>query len=270
MAKRTRPLQGSGETKQGYATPALEKGLDVLELLARQPGGLTKSEVARALDRTISEIFRMLVTLEERGYIAHGRDERYALTLKLFQLVQEHPPTERLLAEALPEMHHLAHVTMQSCHLGVVELGSVTILAQVNPPTRVGFFVRLGSTLDMMNGASGYVILAYQTPAHRVRMLEEWTRETGHKPPRDLQAHLARIRKAGFERRASYEVKGIVNISFPVFDERGAAMGALTVPYIQHTGRAEPMAKVVQALRTAAAAITAKLGGVVPEGEAGR
>jgi DNA-binding IclR family transcriptional regulator len=259
MAKRTPPV------KQGYAAPALEKGLDVLELLARQPGGLTKSEVARALDRTISEIFRMLVTLEERGYIAHGPDERYALTLKLFQLVQEHPPTERLLAEALPEMHHLAHVTMQSCHLGVVELGSVTILAQVNPPTRVGFFVRLGSTLDMMSGASGYVILAYQTPSQRERMLEEWRRETGRRPPRDLHAHLARIRKAGFEKRTSYEVKGIVNISSPVFDERGSAMAALTVPYIQHTGRATPMASVVQELRKAAAAITAKLGGVVPQ-----
>jgi DNA-binding IclR family transcriptional regulator len=259
MAKRTSPV------KQSYAAPALEKGLDVLELLAGQPGGLTKSEVARALQRTISEIFRMLVTLEERGYIAHGPDERYALTLKLFQLVQEHPPTERLLAEALPEMHHLAHVTMQSCHLGVMELGSVTIVAQVNPPTRVGFFVRQGSTLDMLNGASGYVLLAYQTPAQQQRMLEEWRRETGRRPPRDLQAHLARIRKAGFERRESYEVKGIVNISSPVFDERGAAMAALTVPYIQHTLRATPMANVVQALRKASAEITAKLGGVAPQ-----
>jgi len=44
-----------------YPTPALEKGLDILELLANHPTGLTKSEVARSLDRTVSEIFRMLV-----------------------------------------------------------------------------------------------------------------------------------------------------------------------------------------------------------------
>jgi DNA-binding IclR family transcriptional regulator len=135
----------------------------------------------------------MLLTLEQRGYIAQVSSERYALTLKLFQLVQEHPPTERLLAEALPEMHHLAHVTMQSCHLGVVELGSVTILAQVNPPMRVGFFVRLGSRLDMMSGASGYVILAYQTPAHRERMLEEWRRETGQKLRKAAAAITAKL-----------------------------------------------------------------------------
>ncbi|HTF67711.1 MAG TPA: helix-turn-helix domain-containing protein [Edaphobacter sp.] len=48
------------EEKNTYATPALEKGLDVIELLAHQPGGLTKSEISRELKRTVSEIFRML------------------------------------------------------------------------------------------------------------------------------------------------------------------------------------------------------------------
>src|SRR5260370_39333624 len=57
-----------------YPTPALEKGLDILELLVNHPMGLTKSEVARSLARTVSEIFRMLVCLEERGYISQSRD----------------------------------------------------------------------------------------------------------------------------------------------------------------------------------------------------
>src|SRR5271163_4395689 len=111
--------------KQGevlnYATPALEKGLDVLELLAHQPAGLTKSQMARELDRTVSEIFRMLLCLERRGYIAQLSEERYSLTLKLFKLVQEHPPTERLIVDALPIMQRLAHDTAQSCHMGSIE-----------------------------------------------------------------------------------------------------------------------------------------------------
>jgi DNA-binding IclR family transcriptional regulator len=40
-----------------YPTPALEKGLDILELFASEPAGLSKSDVARRLDRTVSEIF---------------------------------------------------------------------------------------------------------------------------------------------------------------------------------------------------------------------
>jgi DNA-binding IclR family transcriptional regulator len=249
------------KTAKTYAAPALEKGLDVLELLAHQPAGLTKSQLARELNRTVSEIFRMLVCLEERGYIAQLAEDRYSLTLKLFQLVQEHPPTERLLVEALPVMHHLAHVTKQSCHLGVLELGHVGILAQVNPPTRIGFYVKLGSTVDIMDAASGYVILAHQPPDQLERILAVWERETGKKPPSDLQTHLSKIRKQGYEKRPSYLVKGVVNISHPIVNERGWAIGALTIPHIEYVDSEMEMSVVVAELSNAANEISSRLGG---------
>jgi DNA-binding IclR family transcriptional regulator len=244
-----------------YATPALEKGLDVLELLARQPHGLTKSQLARELNRTVSEIFRMLVCLERRGYIAQVDEERYSLTLKLFKLVQEHPPTERLIVDALPVMNRLAHETLQSCHMGVLEGSRVVILAQTNAPTDIGFYVKLGSQVDIMEAASGYVILAHLSELQRHRTIEEWMRQTGKKTPRDLDTHLERIRKAGYEKRASYIVKGIVNISFPIFDDRGSALGALTVPYIQHSESPTQISHVTDSLRRAAREISTAIGG---------
>jgi DNA-binding IclR family transcriptional regulator len=259
-AKKSKPT----EKALHYATPALEKGLDVLELLAHQPEGLTKSQIARELNRTVSEIFRMLVCLERRGYIAQLSGERYSLTLKLFKLVQEHPPTERLIADALPVMHRLANEILQSCHMGVVEGGRVAILAQVNAPTNLGFYVRLGSTVDLIEAASGYVILAHQDDEHRERTLSEWARETGKTPPLDLAVHLARIRKAGYEKRASYLVKGIVNISFPIFDDRASAVGALTVPCIEYNCAPTAASMVIGALGRATAEITAALGGRPP------
>jgi DNA-binding IclR family transcriptional regulator len=244
-----------------YATPALEKGLDVLEMLARQPAGLTKSQMARELNRTVSEIFRMLLCLERRGYIAQVAEDRYSLTLKLFKLVQEHPPTERLIVDALPVMHRLAHDTMQSCHMGVLEADRVVILAQVNAPANHGFYVKLGSTVDLMEAASGYAILAHLEEAQREITLSAWMRETGKKVPRDLEAHLARIRTAGFEKRASYLVKGVVNISFPILDERGSALGALTVPYIEYSEPSKKVDHVIKSLRKAAIEVTAAMGG---------
>ncbi len=208
----------------------------------------------------------MLVCLEDRGYSAQLAEDRYSLTLKLFQLVQEHPPTERLLVEALPVMDHLAHVTMQSCHMGVLELGKVSMLAQVNAPSRIGFYVKLGSTVDIMDSASGYVILAHQPEVQMKRILEEWKHESDKKlPPRDLQAHLNRIRKLGYEKRESYEVKGVMNISFPIFNQHGQALGALTIPYIQYSSSLLKVNEVVDELRKAAAEITEKLGGRPPE-----
>lgn len=247
-----------------YATPALEKGLDILELLAHQSEGLTKSQLARSLNRSVSEIFRMLVCLERRGYIAQVSEERYSLTLKLFQLVQEHPPTERLIVDALPVMKQLAYETGQSCHLGVLDGDKIVILAQVNPPTSVAFFVKLGSTVDVMEASSGYVILAHQSEDERERTIAKWKSRTGKKVPQDLESHLERLRKTGYEKRASYQVKGVTNISFPICDERESALGALTIPYIDFSTSTMEQTDVIAALQAAAMEINRAIGGKVP------
>lgn len=250
--------------KHAYATPALEKGLDVIELLARQTGGLTKSEISRQLNRTVSEIFRMLLCLERRGYIAQVDGERYVLTLKLFQLVQEHPPTERLITEALPVMHRATHEIQQSCHMGIIEGAQVIILAQVNAPTPVGFYVKVGSRVDLMEASSGYVILAYQEKENRERILEEWKRLTGQQVPDDLEKHLVRVRRQGYDMRPSYKVRGVKNISYPIFDERGCAIGALTVPYIEHYDASATPQEVCQILDKATRDISHVIGGRPP------
>jgi len=251
--------------KVSYATPALEKGLDVLELLAHEPAGLTKSEIARKLDRTVSEIFRMLVCLEERGYIAQVQGDQYALTLKLFKLVQEHPPTARLIAEATPVMQRFAQQTLQSCHMGVIENDRIVILAQVNAPTNVGFYVKLGTSIDIMEASSGYVILAHLDNARLEATLNEWKRLTGKSIPSDLHAHLARIRRTGFEERKSYQIRGILNITFPIFDDRGSAVGALTVPYVEPVTTTVSRTEVVATVQLAAKEITASIGGRLPK-----
>ena len=264
-AKKTaKTVQDAALAKNVYATPALEKGLDVIELLAHESGGLTKSDISRRLNRTVSEIFRMLRCLESRGYIAQSDGDRYALTLKLFKLAQEHPPTERLITEALPMMDRVTHDIRQSCHMGIIEGAQVIILAQVNAPTSVGFYVKLGSTVDLMEATSGYVILAYQEDEHRARTLAEWKRLTGRDVPENLESHLARVRRQGYEMRASYKVRGVVNISYPIFDERASAIGALTVPYIQHDEANASTAEACAILQKAAREITHVIGGSPP------
>jgi DNA-binding IclR family transcriptional regulator len=247
--------------KRRYPTPALEKGLDILELFASTPGGLTVSEVARLLNRTVSEIFRMLLCLEQRGYLAQSVNrERYHLTLRLFRLGQEHPPTKRLVTEALPIMHSVAHELRQSCHMGVIDGGHVVILAQVDSPESTGFYVRMGSKVDLMHAATGHVILAYQTEDAYRRAMDEWSNETKKRKPADLDSHLAKIRRRGYESRASYEVKGVVNVSFPVLNAQGNAVAGLTVPYVKRIEDTISVPDVVKALRTASQQISEALG----------
>jgi len=249
------------ETKRYYPTPALEKGLDILELFASSPAGLTVSEVARSLNRTVSEIFRMLLCLERRGYLAQSANkDRYLLTLRLFRLGQEHPPTKRLVNEALPIMHAVAHALRQSCHLGVLDGGHVVILAQVDSPESTGFYVKVGSKVDLMHAATGHVILAHQTPDVCNRAVQEWAAESGRKTPADLEDHLAKIRTHGYERRASYEITGIINVSFPVLSAQGNAVAGLTVPYVKRIEDTIGIPETITALRTASRQISEALG----------
>jgi len=256
------------ETKRYYPTPALEKGLDILELFASTPEGLTVSEVARRLNRTMSEIFRMLLCLEQRGYLVQSANkDRYHLTLRLFRLAQEHPPTKRMVTEALPIMHWLAHELRQSCHLGVLDGGHVVILAQVDSPESTGFYVKMGSKVDLMHASTGHVILAHQTEDACERAIQEWSLETKRKKPADLDGHLAKIRVRGYERRASYEVTGVMNISFPVLNSQGNAVAGLSVPYVKRIEDTISVPQVIASLRRASQQISEALG-ALPEAEA--
>src|ERR1700733_4280928 len=245
------------DAKRYYPTPALEKGLDILELFASIPEGLTVSEAARRLDRTVSEIFRMILCLEQRGYLAQSDNrERYHLTLRLFRLAQEHPPTKRLVTEALPIMHWLSHKLRQSCHLGIIDGGHVVILAQVDSPESTGFYVKMGSKVDLMHAATGHVILAHQSEDARERAIDEWRLESRKRKPTDLDEHLAKILARGHERRASYEVAGVVNISFPVLNVQGQAIAGLTVPFVKRLEDKVGFAEVVNSLRQASRTIS--------------
>lgn len=251
--------------KRYYPTPALEKGLDILELFASTPSGLTVSEVARRLNRTVSEIFRMLLCLEQRGYLAQSANkERYQLTLRLFRLGQEHPPTKRLVTDALPIMHQVAHELRQSCHLGVLDGGHVVILAQVDSPESTGFYVKVGSKVDLMHAATGHVILAHQDEDSCQRAIDEWSMETKKKKPADLEEHLAKIRVRGYERRASYEVTGVINISFPILNAQGNAVAGLTVPYVKRIEDTIGIQEIIVSLRRASQQISEAIGARSP------
>ena len=245
-----------------YTAPALDKGLDILELFASEPDGLTTSQVARRLGRTVGEIFRMLVCLAERGYIFQVLpDERFQLTLKLFELAHRHHPLQRIIAKARPLMEEVAHKTRQSCHLAMPSDGEVVVITQVDAPGSAGFALKLGAKIDLLNTASGHLILAFQPDEVRARSLTAWKRRTGQSLPADLQEHLTRIRERGYEEMASYQVAGVVNISYPVLNQHHEAIAALSVPFLPRIGDRIGPAQVKAALQAVSEALSIAIGG---------
>jgi len=249
--------------KSSYSAPALEKGLDILELLARQQGPLTKNMIAERLGRNINEIFRMLSCLEQRGYLYVDSAGGIQLTLRIWQMAHAFPPQERLRTHALPVMHTLSQQTAQSCHLVVPEQGRLLVIAKQDSPAKMGFSVRMGTEVDVFESTSGWLLLALASDTVRQSL---WHRPAINPAQKqDIEPQLATIREHRRVVRESMQVKGITNISFPICNEQGEAFAVLTVPYLSAYQSnlkepAQPLEQAIESCRSAALSIQQKLG----------
>jgi len=245
-----------------YSAPALEKGLDVLELLAAEAHGLNLQEIARRLHRSPNELFRMLDVMVRRGYIARQPDASYALTLRLFELAHLHPPIDRLLDCAMPHMRELAGATKQSNHLCVHHDERLVVLARAESPEPMSYSVRQGSHFAFLDDrVSARVITAFQTGARREQYFAELL---GEKKPaesrrRELARRLEQIRDRGYDEGPSDTIAGVMDICFPIFDHFGV-VASLNVVYMQHRDASVAIPAARESLRQTTQTISRALG----------
>jgi len=222
--------------KTEYRAPALEKGLEILELLATQEDPLTKKQIADKLNRSINEIFRMLSVLLDKQYIEFDTETScYALTLKMFALSNQHPPIAQLLKRATPLMEKLCDKVNQSCHLSCYQNGELVVIAKQESPYKMGFCLRLGSQLDICSSGSGIVLLSYSSEKKRKRILSQTdaTDEEIRHALSDVESTL----EQGYYIGDSQQISGVTNISFPIIGVQGSLMAIITIPFMTLNSR---------------------------------
>jgi DNA-binding IclR family transcriptional regulator len=260
---------GSERDRRSYAVPAAEKTLDILEYMTGVAQGVTATELASALGRSVHEIYRVIQVLEARGYLYRpSSSDRYRISLKLFELAHRLPPVRQLTDAALPVMQALTPRTQQSCHLVVLSGTEVMIALQIDSPLPMRYSVTLGAKFAFESTSSGLVIYSYLPDPSRLA-LDEALRAAGRSKRDVASVHRRRekIRDEGHEVMPSLQVAGITNISVPVFDYLGHAVGALTVPYLPQEAATISVEDVTQLCRHAGDAISRELGaGRAPEG----
>jgi DNA-binding IclR family transcriptional regulator len=254
----------SKQEKKSYTAPALDKGLDIIELLSGQDAGLGQSEIASALGRTVGEIFRMLMVLQDRGYVAREpASDRYVLTTFLFEIAHRIPKIRRLTAFAGPLMRALARSTNQSVHLVIASDENVLVIGQVDSPGYNTMAVRLGARIDLWEASSGRVILAF-LPEDEVAGYFARVPLPASSSEENIRADLRKIRETGHEVRDSFLVRGVVNISAPIIDHSGRAIAALTIPHIERYHDTITFEDCRRELVRATQDLTRSLGGLPP------
>lgn len=231
--------------KRTYSVPAAEKTLDIIEFLAGQPDGMTATELAQALGRSVHELYRVVLVLEARGYLYRRQGtDRYRLSLKLFELAHQTSSVRQLTDAALPVMQALAPKALQSCHLAVMSGSEALIVLQIDSPLPMRYSVMLGAKFDFAETSSGVVIYAYAAETAR-QQLDDHLVEAGRgEEISSIAARAKSIVKLGYEVKKSLTVGGVTNISVPVFDYLGHIVAALTVPYVPQRAATVTLDKV--------------------------
>lgn len=218
-----------------YSAPALEKGLDILELLAEAGEPLSTRAIADQLGRSKSEIFRMVFVLQQRGYLVRepGTDH-LLLSRHLFDLGIRTPRGRQLTSIVVPHMELFSDSTGQGAHLVVISRAETVVVATTTGHLDASVTIRLGYGRPALEANSGLLILAFQ-PEHRLRAL---MREAPAGVQRVLDTpetrqKLAELRERGYQIAHSRDIVGVTDLAFPIVGHAGYALACVLAPCLQ-------------------------------------
>lgn len=240
-----------------YKAPALEKGLDILEMLAQRTSATNLTEIARACKRSVSEVQRMVNCLHNRGYILRNEQGGYALSCKMFVISAEHPPLRNLAQRALPHMQRFSSETFESVHISRLEGSNLLVVAESKGYGLAVVTVRPGLGHSAVETVSGRIILAYVEPAS-VAATPALANLSASRLA-ELQPTFEAIRRDGFHQVNNALCPEVADFGVPLrAGENGPVFGALTTTFFARRAQ-EIGPKLRRALEEAALAISRDL-----------
>ncbi len=137
----------------------LDRGLNVLEVLADNPDGLTVTELAQRLEVSRTIVYRLVVTLEQHGLLRRGKDNRCRLGVAALTLARQVQAMVR--DAAVPALRRLAEQFNATAHLTLVDGAEALAVAVVEPARAdVHASIRAGARTPLDRGVAGRAAMA--------------------------------------------------------------------------------------------------------------
>lgn len=218
---------------------SLDLALGLLRVLAAQPGPVGLSDLARLAGMPPSKAHRYLASFAHAGLVAQrGRSGRYDLGKGAVELGLAAMARYDLVNRAADRLEDLVEATGAAALLAVWGNAGPTVVRWQRTASFVFTSLGLGTTLPLLNSATGRIFLAFapkrmvapmaeQELARAARLKLSWP---------DLmptKAALARmiegVREAGHAAVDGRFIPGLNAISAPVLNWQGEAEAALTI-----------------------------------------
>jgi DNA-binding IclR family transcriptional regulator len=222
--------------KSEYAIQTVTNALRVLDVFeADEEVGVT--ELARRLHLHKNNVFRLLATLEDKGWVEQSADsERYRLGAACLRLARNYARTHGLTRWGRAALERLARDTAETVHLGVLRGFEVVHLDGEQSQGLLVSGVRTGTRMPCHSTALGKVLLGC-SPAGTIESydrqvaslgVESFTTETIVDRDKLLE-HLHRVAAQGWALDLEESSPGVACAAAPVFDASGRTVAALSV-----------------------------------------
>jgi DNA-binding IclR family transcriptional regulator len=242
-----------------YRAPALEKGLEIIELLASAPGRMSLADICDRLGRNPNQLFRTLQVLERRRFIMRIEASRaYKLTDRILHLATAQSASQLFPASVINLMRELSDRVKHSCHLSVASDGEAVVIENISSPGDLIFNVALGFRRQVAEVPAGVVLFAFQSQETRLRWLESLAIEDDARFR--LVASADRARRSGYLEENSTFAPGITDLCAPIM-QQGCAIAAVTIPFVQTNTPTVSRKQVILELCKAAYKMSQSAGG---------
>ena len=254
--------------KGEYAIQTVVNAMRLLEAF-RNEGELGVTELARRLELHKNNVFRLLATLEQEGYIEQSADtERYRLGVRVLELGASFTRSRSLLCNAEPVLEALALRSQETCHLAVLHDFEAVHVRGRQAQRAVMASLREGQRLPLHCTALGKVLIgcagetvrgAYDL-ASREAGLEKRTENTIVDPDK-LSDHLRGVGVRGVGLDLSECEEGMSCAAAPVHAADGSLIAALSVSGPEHRlDETRLRAEIVPQVQEAAEQLSRSLG----------
>jgi IclR family KDG regulon transcriptional repressor len=230
--KKDKPM--AKKEKSDYLIQAVSHALDLLEQFHDEVDELGVTELSKRLKLHKNNVFRLLATLELRGYIEQNRvTENYRLGLKTLELGQTFIRQMGLLRQSKPVLEALVKECNETTYVAILKDFYIIYLDAVETDMTVRVVTRVGSRLPAYCTAAGKVQLAYMSDEELENYLptKELQRFTEHTiTDRDiLKKELKIVATQGYAIDNEELDVGVKCVGSPIRDYTRRIIGAVSI-----------------------------------------
>ena len=220
--------------KSEYLIQAVSHALDLLEQFQGETDELGVTELSKRLKLHKNNVFRLLATLESRGYIEQNKvTENYRLGLKTLELGQTFIKQMGLLRQSKPVIEELVRTCNETTYVAVMKDFHIIYLDCVETTMTVRVVPRVGSRLPAYCTAAGKVQIAYMSGEEidhylPARELQKFTDHTVT-DREELKKQLELVAELGYAIDNEELDEGVKCVSAPIRDYTRRIIGAVSI-----------------------------------------